>query len=216
MELIAEFKAVGCEINEHEFGYRSIHYLVRSQPAKQEYIAEIQVRTIFEEGWSEIDHQIRYPYDIENSILGQFLVMFNRLAGSADEMGSFVKLLKRELYERESAAAAAIEEKNTLISNLQEQIAQLKVAKQEKDKLKRSVEEIQRSIVSPILTDFGRSAATLFPDLAEWKPVLASGAVFGTTEYEITGDGVLRIKPHTGAESSRIEPANQSPSTQDE
>ncbi|HEY0018230.1 MAG TPA: hypothetical protein VGC13_18085 [Longimicrobium sp.] len=158
-ELIQEFRSAGCEINEHEFGYRSIHYLVRSQPAKQEYIAEIQVRTIFEEGWSEIDHQIRYPYDIENTILGQFLVMFNRLAGSADEMGSFVKLLKRELHDRETAATVALTEKNTLINNLQEQIAQLKVAKQEKDKLKRSVEEIQRTIVSPVTLALNESAA---------------------------------------------------------
>ena len=89
------------------------------------HIAEIQVRTIFEEGWSEIDHKIRYPYDADNPVLGQFLVVFNRLAGSADEMGSFVKLLKRKLDSMIAETEASIEqsknevsEKNRLIDDL--------------------------------------------------------------------------------------------------
>lgn len=40
--------------------YRSIHYIIETKPAKKTYFAEIQVRTIFEEGWSEIDHTVRY------------------------------------------------------------------------------------------------------------------------------------------------------------
>jgi ppGpp synthetase/RelA/SpoT-type nucleotidyltranferase len=150
--LIDQFKVAGCEIREHELGYRSIHYLVRSQPEKQAYVAEVQVRTIFEEGWSEVDHQVRYPYDVDNAILGQFLVIFNRLAGSADEMGSFVKLLKRELQEREQDAAAALEEKNTIISKLQERIQKLKVAKAEKDTLKKGLDELSRAVTPSTVT----------------------------------------------------------------
>jgi putative GTP pyrophosphokinase len=157
-KLIEQFQSAGCEIKEHEFGYRSIHYLVRFQPTKQEYVAEIQVRTIFEEGWSEIDHQIRYPYEIDNSILAQFLVMFNRLAGSADEMGSFVKLLKRDLRDRESKAADELAEKNELIENLERQIAGLKVAEKEKAELRSSLNQIQRSIVSPVTLSLSGSA----------------------------------------------------------
>lgn len=90
-EMLEMFRARGCEVHEHEFGYRSVHYVVKSQPGREVVLAEIQVRTIFEEGWSEIDHQIRYPYDRDNAVLSQFLVIFNRLAGSADEMGSFIR-----------------------------------------------------------------------------------------------------------------------------
>jgi ppGpp synthetase/RelA/SpoT-type nucleotidyltranferase len=99
-ELIQAFRERGCEIKRHRFGYRSIHYTIVSNPSREQIRAEIQVRTIFEEGWSEIDHRIRYPYDIENPLLGKYLVMFNRLAGSADEMGTFIQILKTEQEEQ--------------------------------------------------------------------------------------------------------------------
>ena len=68
--LIKRLQKSGCEINEHPFGYRSIHYIVESSPSKRRCFAEIQVRTIFEEGWSEIDHRTRYPYNIDDPLLG--------------------------------------------------------------------------------------------------------------------------------------------------
>ena len=79
-----------CQIVRHPFGYRSVHYLLALKPSKNLMVAELQVRTIFEEAWSEIDHHIRYPYQADNPILGNYLEIFNRLAGSADEMGSFI------------------------------------------------------------------------------------------------------------------------------
>lgn len=51
----------------------------------------MQVRTIFEEGWSEIDHQLRYPYDLDNSLLQDQLLVLNRVAGSADEMANAIR-----------------------------------------------------------------------------------------------------------------------------
>ena len=59
------FRDNGCEINLHKAGYRSVHYLVKSRLSNRIVIAEIQVRTIFEEGWSEIDHQILVFYQIK-------------------------------------------------------------------------------------------------------------------------------------------------------
>ncbi|HCZ9052574.1 TPA: RelA/SpoT domain-containing protein [Vibrio alginolyticus] len=84
-------------IKEHEAGYRSIHYVFKTKPMNREVLVEVQVRTIFEEGWSEIDHTVRYPNFSDNELVGYFLKVFNRLAGSADEMGSFVKSLVQEL-----------------------------------------------------------------------------------------------------------------------
>jgi putative GTP pyrophosphokinase len=81
----------------HPAGYRSIHYIFESQPLNQKIYTEVQVRTIFEEAWSEIDHKVRYPNFSENEQVSYFLRIFNRLAGSADEMGSFVKELVHEL-----------------------------------------------------------------------------------------------------------------------
>jgi ppGpp synthetase/RelA/SpoT-type nucleotidyltranferase len=73
--LIAEFEVVersdkGEELIEEErFGYSSIHYLVRLNPERsalaeyerfQSAIAEVQVRTILQHAWAEIEHDIQY------------------------------------------------------------------------------------------------------------------------------------------------------------
>src|SRR5205085_5434282 len=106
-----KFEEVGCDVKEHPFGYRSIHYIVETKPAKKIYFAEIQVRTIFEEAWSEIDHTIRSHYDQDNPVFGQFLLILNRLAGSADEMGTFISFLKSELQLKEDTHKEALTEK---------------------------------------------------------------------------------------------------------
>lgn len=74
------------ELKVHPAGYRSWHYLISTQTTKKPTIVEIQVRTIFEEGWSEIDHRLRYPSQLENQLLNNQLLVLNRLAGNADEM----------------------------------------------------------------------------------------------------------------------------------
>ena len=141
---VHEFRAKGCQIREHKFGYRSIHYLVQAQPARGLHMAEIQLRTIFEEGWSEIDHKIRYPYDTDNQILSQYLFMFNRLAGSADEMGSFVRLLKYKLEELSGKAQASLEEKDRAIRELREQVKNLKIEEDKKDQLEAQIEALSQ------------------------------------------------------------------------
>lgn len=56
-------------IDEERFGYQSVHYLVRLKPERArlaEYerfanaLAEIQVRTILQHAWAEIEHDIQY------------------------------------------------------------------------------------------------------------------------------------------------------------
>lgn len=85
------------EVEIHEFGYRSAHYLIESKPSRQSVVAELQVRTIFEEGWSEIDHNLRYPDHSDNPDLKSVLTLFNRIAGSADEIASFTLRLKESI-----------------------------------------------------------------------------------------------------------------------
>jgi putative GTP pyrophosphokinase len=130
-EFIDRFRKNGCAIKEHAHGYRSVHYLVASKPAKDIHLIEIQARTIFEEAWSEIDHRTRYPYDIDNPILSQFLVIFNGLAGSADEMGSFVRFLKSDLERKSIEASETIDKQAKIIDKLKTQIKDLKIDKPE-------------------------------------------------------------------------------------
>ncbi len=76
--------------------YRSIHYIIKY---KGVYI-EIQVRTLFEEGWGEVDHAVVYPYYQDDKILKEYTELLNRLAGLADEMSSFFNRLKQMEIQR--------------------------------------------------------------------------------------------------------------------
>lgn len=70
--------------------YRSLHYIIKYKG----YYIEIQGRTLFEEGWGEIDHNIVYPHFMDNEMLGDYSKLLNRLAGLADEMSSYFRRLK--------------------------------------------------------------------------------------------------------------------------
>ena len=72
-------------VDRSKTGYRSIHYIVRY---KTVYF-EIQVRTLFEEGWLEFDHRIKYPYDKNNPKKKQYVEVLNSLAQAADKLISF-------------------------------------------------------------------------------------------------------------------------------
>jgi putative GTP pyrophosphokinase len=104
--LTEDFKANGWDVKNHPEGYRSVHYVVSTKPLQRTVLAEVQVRTIFEEGWSEIDHRVRYPDFSDDQQVAYFLRIFNGLAGSADEMGAFVQGLVASV----SSSAQAISE----------------------------------------------------------------------------------------------------------
>lgn len=74
--------------------YRSLHYIVKYKG----YYVEIQGRTLFEEGWSEIDHDIVYPYYTDDEMLNDYSKLLNRLSGLADEMSSYFRKI-REIRE---------------------------------------------------------------------------------------------------------------------
>jgi len=73
------------KIDDSKTHYRSIHYIIRY---KFVYF-EIQVRTLFEEGWLEFDHRIKYPYDQNNKKKIAYAGVLNSLAFTADRLIAF-------------------------------------------------------------------------------------------------------------------------------
>lgn len=131
------FRDAGLGIKEHPFGYRSVHYVIKANPTKITRLVELQVRTIFEEGWSEIDHLVRYPRKSDDQNLEVFLQIFNRLAGSADEMGTFTNVLDTLLRSHAQNARDKEAEINAVIS-------QLAITREDKASLEKKVTELQR------------------------------------------------------------------------
>jgi ppGpp synthetase/RelA/SpoT-type nucleotidyltranferase len=115
---IEVFDDPSIEVRSKASGYRSVHYLVEFYPTNEKVIAEIQVRTIFEEGYGEIDHRLRYSHDEIPEILKSNLLLFNRIVGSADEMASLINNISKEWDEKEINYKRVIQEQKTEINRL--------------------------------------------------------------------------------------------------
>ncbi len=76
--------------------YRSLHYIIKYKG----YYVEIQGRTLFEEGWSEIDHDIVYKEAQDDEMLRDYSRLLNRLSGLADEMSSYFRRMKEQKEEQ--------------------------------------------------------------------------------------------------------------------
>lgn len=132
---IKTFEELGIEVCSRLSGYRSVHYLVESYPTTEKVITEVQVRTIFEEGYGEIDHQLRYSLNEIPEILEQNLMLLNRIAGSSDEMASLINLLSKNFKDIESDYNKRVEEKDNKILELRDNILNNKNLKDEDKKL---------------------------------------------------------------------------------
>lgn len=77
--------------------YRSIHYTIRYTTDGVIIPIEIQTRSIFEEGWSEINHKLLYKKEhrdlAEEALLKKASSILNSLAGDCDTLGDLMKTI---------------------------------------------------------------------------------------------------------------------------
>ena len=145
-DLTLKFQEHNFDVKSHPAGYRSVHYVCGTQPLQRRVLVEIQVRTIFEEGWSEIDHRVRYPNFSDDQLVAYFLTIFNRLAGSADEMGTFVKELTGALRETGIQLADANRQKEDALTAMDQMIADLEKVKQQDAETRSKLVGLQEEI----------------------------------------------------------------------
>ena len=112
--------------------YRSVHYLIKDNDG---IYVEVQVRTLFEEAWSEIDHKLRYPYKLSNEMINAYLSIMNRSAGMADEMGTFINSYIKNF---ENAMSKGVINENEVYDYI---LNEIKLCKDE---------EIKKSIINKI------------------------------------------------------------------
>lgn len=150
---IQKCKDLGLEPKVKKAGYRSIHFIAKFPFfAGGHFKCEIQIRTLFEEAWSEIDHLVRYPNNTDNELLNSYLLMFNKLAGYADDMGTFLMAMKGSLSQQQSER----NELETAIDELKKEISSLKV-KNGKQKVR----------IDDLMKKLDRGVTSGWPDLSE-------------------------------------------------
>ena len=118
---IKEVEVKGTEKNFSEFGYESIHVLVKipedcfppkderfdsMMPLEGELVCEIQIRTILQDAWAEVEHELIYKTEFSpfDAPLRRKLAAINASLSLADitfqEIRDYQKKFQKELEER--------------------------------------------------------------------------------------------------------------------
>lgn len=84
-ETKAYYRALRVEIEDNERMYSSVHYLVQPNASKA-LTMEIQVRTLADEIWGEIDHKINYPYPHETVACREQIRALARVTSSCSRL----------------------------------------------------------------------------------------------------------------------------------
>lgn len=88
-ETVGFFEKLGIPCHQKESYYTSIHYLVK--PREDSYIVcEIQVRTLFEEIWGEIDHTINYPQPIDSIACKEQIRVLSKLVSTGTRLADSI------------------------------------------------------------------------------------------------------------------------------
>jgi putative GTP pyrophosphokinase len=81
----AFFRSIGIETQDSETMYTSVHYVVGSKSSTR-VTCEIQVRTLMEEVWGEVDHTVNYPHPNEHVACREQIRALARATSSATRL----------------------------------------------------------------------------------------------------------------------------------
>lgn len=83
------FQKLGIEVELKETYYTSVHYVVKPNATSQTY-CEIQVRTLLEETWGEMDHAMNYPHPTKNIAIKEQLKALAKLIGAGTRLSDSI------------------------------------------------------------------------------------------------------------------------------
>lgn len=83
------FRDLGLSPSIKESYYTSIHYVVKPR-VDSDICCEIQVRTLFEEIWGEIDHSLNYPHPIDNIACREQIRVLSKLVSTGTRLADAI------------------------------------------------------------------------------------------------------------------------------
>ena len=84
------FKKLGISTELRDTFYTSIHFLIKPNNPNAVVCCEIQVRTLFEEIWGEIDHTINYPHKTESIACKEQLRVLSKLVSTGTRLADSI------------------------------------------------------------------------------------------------------------------------------
>jgi putative GTP pyrophosphokinase len=99
----AFFQELGISTKKSPSLYTSVHYVVRPN-SKTTYTCEIQVRTLAEELWGEVDHTINYPARTQSASCREQIAVLARMTSSCSRLVDSIFYSSAESKARRRAA----------------------------------------------------------------------------------------------------------------
>jgi putative GTP pyrophosphokinase len=191
-EIVQGFRDAGLRPEVRVVGYRSVHHVISCAMGVKIHPVEIQIRTVFEEAWAEIDHIVRYPRKTDNPELAGFLKLFNSFAGTADDMGTYLMTLREWLNKHKDSA----DRERKRADRLEQQIAQLKISELDRKNLQAQVAELRKAAsvaTPPVFVSTSASAFSMGTDMAPYMTAIAGASgfnsVYGTESVKSCPNG---------------------------
>lgn len=101
------FHAHNIEVQPSPTLYTSVHYVI-SSASRTKVTCEVQVRTLMEEVWGEVDHQINYPHPTSSLGTSEQLKVLARVTSSATRLVDSI-FLTHESGDSDAGAASSAE-----------------------------------------------------------------------------------------------------------
>ena len=106
---IKPYEEENIETKQHTAGYRSIHYIL----SIDDTYVELQVRTIYDEAWSDCDHNYVYKQEANpnNKALKELSMMLCKLTNAANDIGDMM----HEIYHQKSFSKIKAEDDKWIV-----------------------------------------------------------------------------------------------------
>jgi putative GTP pyrophosphokinase len=117
---VVELERKGSRHSIGEFGYDSVHFLIRIDPIyrKRELpftsdVCEVQLRTILQDAWAEVEHELIYKSDITlpNESIRRKLAALNATLTLSDSIFQEIRDYQKEIRERDRKRRRSLEVK---------------------------------------------------------------------------------------------------------
>lgn len=89
-EVAKYLEGFGISCEKKESFYTSVHYLIKPNNSTSRVICELQVRTLFEEIWGEIDHSLNYPKPTGSVACREQLKVLARLVSTGTRLADSI------------------------------------------------------------------------------------------------------------------------------
>lgn len=84
-EVTSFFSSFDLDVEQRETFYTSVHFLIKPR-MDSSICCEVQVRTLFEEIWGEVDHKINYPVKSDSLACREQLMVLSKIVGAGSRL----------------------------------------------------------------------------------------------------------------------------------